>query len=63
LKKAVELLPNSARLHVNYAYCLFKTGRWNEALAECETALRLQPGFPDARNTEAQIRLAQHAGP
>ena len=63
LKHAVSLLPNSPRLHVNYAYCLFQTGRLNEAMAECETALRLEPDFADARKVEAQIRLAPHGGP
>jgi tetratricopeptide (TPR) repeat protein len=58
LHKAVTALPNSARLHVNYGYCLYKTGRLQEALAECETALRLEPGFPDARKVEQEIRAA-----
>jgi tetratricopeptide (TPR) repeat protein len=58
LKNAVSLLPHSARLHVNYAYCLLRTGRLREARAECETALRLEPGFPDARNIEEEIRRA-----
>ena len=58
LQKALEVLPASPRLHVNYAYCLLQTGRLREALAECETALRLEPGFPDARKVEQEIRAA-----
>jgi hypothetical protein len=62
LARALALLPNSAALHLNYAYCLFRTGRLHEALAECETALKLQPDFPDARKIEQAIRLSPGAG-
>jgi hypothetical protein len=62
LGKALALLPNSPALHLNYAYCLFRTGRLREALGECEVALKLQPDFPDARKIEQAIRLSQNSG-
>ncbi len=56
LAKAITLLPGSAALHLNYAYCLFRVGRLHEALVESQLALKLQPGFPDAVKVERAIR-------
>jgi predicted Zn-dependent protease len=58
LAQAIALLPDSAALHLNYAYCLLRVGRLHEALAESELALRLQPGFSDAVKIERAIRAS-----
>jgi tetratricopeptide (TPR) repeat protein len=62
-QRALVLLPNAPEQHLNYAYCLYRLRRWDEAIAECELALKLKPDFASARNAEAQIRRAQAGGP
>jgi tetratricopeptide (TPR) repeat protein len=62
-QRAIVLLPSSPEQHLNYAYCLYRLNRWNEAIAECEAALKLRPDFTPARNAEAQIRRAQGSAP
>ena len=59
LKKAIALQPYSPNLHFDYAYCLFRTAHWNDAMAECERALQLQPSFTEVRNLERQISLSR----
>ncbi|NWT26433.1 TTC31 protein, partial [Cardinalis cardinalis] len=43
---ALELNPREHRLLGNRSYCLEKLGRFEEALADAEAALALQPGWP-----------------
>jgi tetratricopeptide (TPR) repeat protein len=62
-QRAIVLLPNAPEQHLNYAYCLYRLHRWDEAIAECEAALKLKPDLASARNAEAQIRRAQGGGP
>jgi tetratricopeptide (TPR) repeat protein len=62
-QRAIVLLPNAPEQHLNYAYCLYRLNRWDEAIAECETALRLRPDYTAARSAEVQIRRAQGSTP
>jgi TolB-like protein/DNA-binding winged helix-turn-helix (wHTH) protein len=42
-KRAIELNPNSARVHQGYAHYLYTVGRFDEAIAEIKRALELEP--------------------
>jgi Flp pilus assembly protein TadD len=45
-KKALDLAPNSAREHVNYALALLHAGKTKEGVAELERAQKLDPKIP-----------------
>jgi hypothetical protein len=55
--------PNSPTMHLHYAYCLLHLARPEAAAAECDWALRLQPGYPDAREFARTIALVRSRGP
>ena len=59
-KRALELNPNEANVHIFYAHLLSNTGRHAEALAEIKRARELDPLFPFAGALEGQFLL--HAG-
>ena len=42
-KKAIDLNPNSANAHLWYAFCLGGSGKYAEALSECQYAYELDP--------------------
>lgn len=42
-KRAIRLNPKYSRAHDGYAHCLIEMGRVEEALAECQLALDLEP--------------------
>lgn len=50
LSKAVELAPQDAAAHNNFASGLCAAGRLDEAEASCRQALRLRPDFPQAHS-------------
>ena len=59
-KRALELSPNEANVHIFYAHLLSNIGRHAEALAEIKRARELDPLFPFAGALEGQFLL--HAG-
>ncbi len=59
-KRALELSPNEANVHIFYAHLLSNTGRHAEALAEIKRAREFDPLFPFAGALEGQFLL--HAG-
>jgi tetratricopeptide (TPR) repeat protein len=42
-KKAIDLNPNNANAHLWYAFCFGGTGKYAEALSECQYAYELDP--------------------
>lgn len=54
--QAVELAPNEPQVRSNYALALARAGRLEDAAAQCEAALRLQPGHAAAQALLAQVR-------
>lgn len=54
--EAVRLRPDLASFRVNHAAALARSGRADEAGAEYETAMRLDPRDPAARNNLAWLR-------
>lgn len=59
-KRALELNPNNADLHLFYAHLLSNTGRHAEAIAEVTLARQFDPLFPFGNALEGQFLL--HAG-
>ncbi|MDQ3130844.1 MAG: winged helix-turn-helix domain-containing protein, partial [Acidobacteriota bacterium] len=59
-KRALELSPNEANVHIFYAHLLSNIGRHTEALAEIKRAREFDPLFPFAGALEGQFLL--HAG-
>jgi serine/threonine-protein kinase len=59
-KRALELSPSEANVHIFYAHLLSNIGRHAEALAEIKRARELDPLFPFAGALEGQFLL--HAG-
>jgi hypothetical protein len=55
-RAALESFPEHPRSHLNLARVLARRGRYAEAEASIETALRLDPTLPTARETLAEIR-------
>jgi tetratricopeptide (TPR) repeat protein len=63
-QRAIELNPGYATAHQWYAGCLAVQGRFEEALAESEQALRLDPLSPVVRADHAVIlHFARQAAP
>ncbi|KAF4791271.1 tetratricopeptide repeat domain 31 [Turdus rufiventris] len=62
---ALEMNPREHRLLGNRSYCLEKLGRYEEALADAEAALALQPGWPKGsfRKGKALRGLQVPSGP
>ena len=48
LRTASQLLPHSQELHCHLATAYFLDGQTDESIAECDTALALDPNFPKA---------------
>src|SRR5215204_5775842 len=59
-KRALELDPNNAIAHLDYAHLLSNTARHTEALAEVKRARELDPLSPRVGALEGQFLL--HAG-
>lgn len=59
-RRALDLNPSEANVHIFYAHLLSNTGRHSEALAEIKRARELDPLFPFAGALEGQFLL--HAG-
>lgn len=56
-KKALQVSPNWAPAHNGLGNCLLECGRYQEALASFDEALRLQPGQGEFSLNRAQLRL------
>ena len=59
LRRGGEGRPSSAAGRYNLAVCLASLGRLDEALAEAETAVRLEPGTPGFTDLVEKIRAAK----
>jgi tetratricopeptide (TPR) repeat protein len=57
-KRARELRPNSADVHLWYAQFLVRQGRYDEALAEAERSITLDPLAPGVRVGFSYVALA-----
>jgi hypothetical protein len=57
-ERAVALNPWAVRYHYELARALAGRGEWRRAVAECEAALRLNPGDVEGRLEEIRCRLA-----
>ena len=60
LRKAIALQPDSSGVHNSLGVILAKQGKTNEALAEFETALRLDPRNEAARTNEETAEALVH---
>ena len=49
-KHAIATTSNNYIAHVNLAHVLSQSGRFNEAIAECQKALKIKPDFAAAHN-------------
>jgi TolB-like protein/Tfp pilus assembly protein PilF len=54
-KRAIELNPSNGETHGQYAWCLMAMGRFDEAIAEAERGLQLDPVLPLANFGLAQV--------
>jgi Flp pilus assembly protein TadD len=53
------MTPNSASAHNNLGAALAQIGRTHEAIAEFKAALRINPGYIDARNNLAKLEALE----
>ena len=53
------MTPNSACTHNNLGTALAQIGQTSEAIAEFKTALRIDPGYIDARNNLNKVEETQ----
>ena len=54
------MLPDSPIPYNNLANALAESGRFPEAIAEYQSALRIQPDYADARNNLTRIEAERH---
>jgi tetratricopeptide (TPR) repeat protein len=52
----LRIKPDFAEAHYNLGVALEKTGRVQEAIAQYERALRIQPDYTEAQNKLAHLR-------
>jgi tetratricopeptide (TPR) repeat protein len=53
----IKLNPNDSQAHNNRCWTLAATGDLLRALEDCEEALRLSPGLPDALDSRGLVNL------
>jgi len=58
----VRARPDSAEAHLNLAHALAFSNRTQDAIAQYEAALRLNPNLPDARENLARLRTGAASG-
>ena len=58
--QAVQRDPRSSKARVMLGMALFRTGRFDEAGKEFQSALKLHPANPDAKTGLARVALQQH---
>lgn len=56
LAEAVRIDPGTASTHLNYAVTLAEAGRLQEALAEAQAALQLEPDYENAKRLIEELR-------
>ena len=57
------MTPNSASTHNNLGTALAQMDRISEAIAEFKAALRINPGYIDARNNLQKLEAARNNTP
>jgi Flp pilus assembly protein TadD len=62
LTEAVALEPDTPAVHVDLGVTALKQENFDEALAQFETALRLQPEWPELRAFVEEVRKKRDAG-
>jgi Tfp pilus assembly protein PilF len=55
--------PESAEAHLNYAWVLFQMKQFNDAAAQCQRALDLNPGMESAKRGMQDILAARDRAP
>ncbi|MFQ5956725.1 MAG: tetratricopeptide repeat protein, partial [Candidatus Brocadiales bacterium] len=56
-KKAVEVGPNSAKMHFNLGIAYYENGELDKAAIEFEKALKVNPGYAEARSALGNVYM------